>query len=74
MDGFFWLLVWMEGYRCWRLEVGAGGQMLDTTHLSLAAMAQWEHGRLGSNFQSFREFESRWERKNFAQKFALLTD
>ena len=41
---------------------------------SLAAVAKWEHRQLGSNFQSFCEFESRWECKNFAQKFVLLTD
>ena len=41
--------------------------------VSLAVVAQWEHGQLGSNFQSFREFKSLWERKNFAQKFVLLT-
>ena len=38
------------------------------------AVAQWDYEQLESNFQSFCEFESRWERKNFAQKFALLTD
>jgi hypothetical protein len=63
-------LLWTLNPHCSPLPANIKNRQINQ-FCSLAAMAQWDHGWLRSNFQSICEFESGWECKNFTQKVCV---